>query len=282
MAANLRDARDAQAMAGELRYRKDLYAGTAEHYDRFRPPYPEPLLDDLRARVPLGASSRVVDLACGTGQIAFALAAGVGEVCAIDQEPEFVAFGESKARRLGVANIRWTAGSAESIAFDGAFDLVAIGNAFHRLDRNAVAARLVAHLRPHGCVALLWGGGPWAGDAPWQQALHDELERWQDALGARDRVPEGWQRVIEQDPHAQVLQRAGLTYEGRFEFAVEMRWTVDSLIGFTYSTSFLSQAVLREHAPAFERELRARLLTEVPDGQFEQHSTFAYELARAT
>lgn len=121
--------RDDRAVAGRLRFRKDLYKGTAEYYDRFRPPYPSALLDDLRDRVPIDATSRIVDLACGTGQIAFALAPHVGEVCAIDQEPEFIDFARRKAQGLGITNIHWVAAAAEDVALEGAFELVAIGNA---------------------------------------------------------------------------------------------------------------------------------------------------------
>lgn len=264
----------------ELRYRKDLYKGTAEYYDRFRPPYPVELISDLRARVPIDATSRVLDLACGTGQIAFALAADVAEVWAVDQEAESVELVAYKAQRLGAANIQYRAASAETVTLDGAFDLVAIGNAFHRLDRAAVATRIVGHLSACGCVALVWGETPWRGDRPWQRVLDETLVRWRDALGARDRVPAGWEEAIDRDPHEQVLRRAGLTYEGMFEFSSVERWSVESLIGFTYSTSFLNRAVLGSYVEAFEDDLRRRLLACCPDGVFEQDLLFAYELAR--
>jgi SAM-dependent methyltransferase len=267
-------------VAGELRYRKDLYTGTAEYYDRFRPPYPDVLLDDLRARVPLVGGGRLLDLACGTGQVAFTLAADVGEVWAVDQDAESVAFGRRKAERLGVTNIRWIAATAEDVGLEGAFDLVAVGNAFHRLDRDAVARRLVPHLSERGCVALLWGGTPWRGDRPWQRALHDTLERWRDTVAARDRVPEGWEQAMDRNPHEQVLRRAGLSYEGSFEHSVVERWSIESLAGFVYSTSDLNRTVLQDRADAFERDLRRRLLGCCPDGVLEQDLTFAYELAR--
>jgi len=269
-------------VAGELRYRRDLFRGTAEWYDRFRPPYPPALLDDLRARVPLDGAVRLLDLACGTGQIAFALAADTAEVWAVDQEAEFIRFGEKKARADGVGNIRWIAAAAEDVPLEGRFDLVAIANAFHRLDREAVAKRVVPHLAERGCVALLWGGSPWRDDVPWQRVLDETLERWMDAVGARDRVPEGWEQAMDRDPHEQVLRRAGLAYEGRFEFSVVQRWSVESLIGFVYSTSFLNRSVVGDRAEAFERDLRSQLIGACPDGVFEQDVTFAYELARRT
>jgi SAM-dependent methyltransferase len=261
-------------------FRKDLFEGTAEDYERFRPPYPAALIDDLRTRARLGPASRVLDLACGTGQIAFAISPHVAEVVAVDPERGSVEFGRRKCERLGVANISWVTASAETMALAGAFDLVAIGNAFHRLDREAVARRLVPHLIDGGCLALLWSGSPWEGAQPWHRVFWAVLERWQDRVSARDRIPAGWQEAIDRDPHAAVLRRVGLTYESAFDFPVTKRWTVETLAGFVYSTSFLNRAVLGDQVDAFARDLASALLDCRPDGVFEQELTFVYELAR--
>jgi hypothetical protein len=93
-------------------------------------------------------------------------------------------------------------------------------------------------------------------------------------------VPEGWEEAMDRDPHEHVLLRAGLSYEGSFEFPVVERWSVESLLGLVYSTSFLNRAVLEHHSGAFERDLREQLLACCPSGVFEQSLTFAYELAR--
>jgi SAM-dependent methyltransferase len=267
-------------VADELRYRKDLFKGTAEYYDRFRRPYPAALFDDLRARVPLGGDDRVLDLACGTGQIAFPLAPHVAEVWAVDQEAEFVEFGQAKAARVGVRNTRWITAAAEDVVLEGAFALAAVGNAFHRLDRDAVAARVAAHLRGGGCVALLWGGTPWRGGRRWQRVMNETLERWMDLVGARSRVPEAWEDAMDRDPSEQVLRRVGFSYEGEFEFSAVERWNLESLTGFVYSTSFLNRDALGRRADDFEVDLRRKLLACCADGAFEQEATFAYELAR--
>ena len=263
-------------MGSEHGFRPDLYAGTASYYDRFRLPYTAALIDDLRARVPLTGTSHVVDLACGTGQIAFALAGDVAEVLAVDQEPEAVHLGARKAARVGVDNIHWIVAAAERVVLDGPFDLVAIGNAFHRLDRELVAGRMVPCLAERGCVALLWSDPPWHSDDPWQRALDAVLEHWMDELDARDRVPANWETEMECDPHEHVLQRAGLVDEGEYEFRQVEHWTVDALIGFVYSTSFLGRSVVGDRADEFEADLRAHL----PGSAFDQDVTYAYQLAR--
>ena len=267
-------------MAGEPRYRRDLYKGTAEYYDRFRPAYPAALFDDLRAGVPLHGDARVLDLACGPGPIALSLAPHVGEVWAVDQESEFIDFARQKSAALGLTNIDWVVATAEEVKLEGAFDLVAIGNAFHRLDRDAVARRLAPHVRAGGCVALLWTRTPNRGDRPWQRALEETLERWMNIVQSRDRVPAGWEEQMDRDPSKDVLERVGFTYEGEFEFSVPERWSIESLAGFVYSTSFLNREALGNHADSFSADLRIRLLDICPDGVFEQDVTFVYELAR--
>ena len=259
-----------------VEYRSDLFKGTAEYYDRFRLPYPTALFDDLRNRVSLSERARVVDLACGTGQIAFPLATHVSEILAVDQEEESIAFGRAKADALGVTNIRWVVSAAEDVALEGAFDLVAIGNAFHRLERGVVVERLLPHLPDGACVALLWGGTPWRGERPWQRTLFETLERWRDTAGVRDRVPQGWEDAIDRDPHENVFRRAGLTYEGEFRFAVDAQWTVESLAGFVYSTSFLNRQALGDKVSDFERDLRRVIGDEVVEAEM----GFAYQLAR--
>jgi ubiquinone/menaquinone biosynthesis C-methylase UbiE len=265
----------------EIEYRTDLYQGAASFYDRFRPPYPQELLDDLCERVPVSGSGRLVDLACGTGQITFALAGQFAEVWAVDQEAEFVAFGQDKAISLGVTNTRWLTGSAETADLDGPFELATVGNAFHRLNRPAVAERMLTWLQPGGAAALVWGNGPHQnGDAPWQRAMAKLLHEWMQKAGAADRVPAGWQEAAAPESNEQVLRRAGFDYVGRFEFTDARRWTVETLTGYALSTSYLNPQVLGTSLSEFERDMSDRLSPFAPEGTFEELTSSAYDLAR--
>ncbi len=263
-----------------MSFRVDLYRGTAPYYDRYRPPYPDALFDDLCQRLPVSGVGRLLDLACGTGQIAFPLASRFGEVWAIDQEPELVAFGQRKAQAAGITNIRWVTGSAETVHLDGLFELVAVGNAFHRLDRPAVARRMFSWLQPGGGVALVWGNTPWRGEHAWQRAMSAMLDEWVARLPAPGRVPAGWEQAVNRHPHEQVLAEAGFDLVGKFNLVVERTWTAVSLAGFVYSTSFLSRQALGDRADAFERELAELLRSHQPDDVLREQASYAYQLAR--
>jgi 2-polyprenyl-3-methyl-5-hydroxy-6-metoxy-1,4-benzoquinol methylase len=81
--------------------------GTADYNDRFRPRYPDVLLDDLRAHVDLDGTGRLLDLACGMGHLAFAFAWDVAEIWAVDQEAGSIEFARRKAMHLGATDVRW-------------------------------------------------------------------------------------------------------------------------------------------------------------------------------
>jgi SAM-dependent methyltransferase len=256
---------------------RHLYRGTAEAYDRFRLSYPPVLIHDLLGRVRPSRQGRLLDLACGTGQLAFALRDSFAEVWAVDQEADMIRLVAAKAARGGHP-IRAVASSAEDLsAAEASFELITIGNAFHRLRRHHVARRTFGWLRPSGHLALCWSSSPWTGPAGWQRTMNEVLHRWQAGLAVRDRVPAGWDQDRHEQPDLAVLVAAGFEAVGRYEFSVEHRWTVDELAGFVYSTSFLAAPVFGDRAPEFAADLAKHL---GPHGALVDHVGFAYELVR--
>jgi ubiquinone/menaquinone biosynthesis C-methylase UbiE len=263
-------------------FRSDLYRDTAEYYDRFRPNYPDELIDALAARTGADGTGTLLDLACGTGQVSFALRARFASIWAVDQEPDMVRVASAKADAGGDANLfQFVTCAAEELAApEQAFDLITIGNAFHRLPREAVARSVLRWLKPGGYLALLWAGPPNYGNAPWQQALQDQMQRWQLRPGAEQRVPTGYDADRAARPDQDILRATGFEMIGRQEFSVSHVWTATEIAGYVASTSVLSPTALGPDAEAFDVSLRQALFEQEPSGQFRQDMIFAYDLAR--
>lgn len=263
-------------------FRSDLYRGTARAYDKFRPPYPAGMIADIARRTGSDGTGRLLDLACGTGQVTFALRGSFAEVWAVDQEPGMIEVARDKAEQPGQADkVRFVTCAAEDlVAPREHFDLVTIGNAFHRLPRTALAPAIFGWLRPGGYLGLLWGGSPWFGDEPWQHALAATMQRWQHRLGADERIPSGYQEDRDARPDADILTEAGFEVVGRYPYSVSLEWTADGLAGYLASTSVLSAAALGEHAAEFDADLRRELGARQPDGRFSQQTELSYDLAR--
>ena len=267
------------------RFRADLYRGAARHYEKYRPAYPQALIGDLAERTGADGTRRLLDLACGTGQVSFALREYFAEIWAVDREADMVTLAREKAIAAGDSG-RWrfvTAAAEQLRAPQQAFSLITIGNAFHRLRRDTVAARSFGWLRPGGYLALAWGGSPYDSPgslAPWQRTLTEILHRWHERPAIGGRIPAGYAADRQARPDTEILAAAGFEIAGRHEFAVSRVWTLDEITGFVASTSVLSPMALGDDAGRFEADLRAGLTACEPDGQFRQDTTFAYELAR--
>ena len=268
-------------MADEVRFATDLFRGSAGYYDRYRVPYPEAMLSDLVQRAEVFGGGRLLDLACGTGQLAFPLRRWFAEVWAVDQEPDMVDLVRAKATAGGAGEIRAIVSGAESLSAEpDYFELAVIGNAFHRLNRDLTAGLIFGWLKPGGCLALCWSSQPWSGEGEWQRALGALTDRWMEALGAQGRIPAGWDVARQRRPDLQVLADAGFEPAGRHDFPVEHRWTLPELAGIVRSTSFLPASVLGDQGAAFDAELAATLGPYCDNGVLTETMSFNYELAR--
>lgn len=269
------------AMDDEVEFATDLYRGTAAYYDRYRLPYPDAMLADLVTRAQVSGRGRLLDLACGTGQLALPLRPWFAEVWGVDQEPDMVDVLRAKVDAIDAGNVRPVVASAESFqAQPESFEIVVVGNAFHRLPRDQVADLILRWLTPGGHLALCWSSGPWAGGEAWQRALAAVLARWQTALDAGRRLPAGWQAARERRPDRGVLADLGFTVVGHYEFPAEHRWSLAELAGHIRSTSFLPAPVLGDRGAAFDADLADSLGPLSSDGAFIETMSFAYDLAR--
>jgi SAM-dependent methyltransferase len=259
----------------------NAFVGTATYYVRYRVPYSAGLLQDLIARAGLTGTGRLLDLACGPGRIALALATSFREIGAIDCEPEMVEVGQHEATQRGVHHITWMVGKAEDLhAPPASCALITIGEAFHRLDQQRVAQHALQWLQPGGCVAILGGYGLICGTEPWQHIVADIVGHWTGHHAAHGDVSAPPQPGRGPDHNARVLRTTGFVEVASYSFVAPYDWTIDTIIGNLYSTSFCSKRVLGANAAAFEAALKAALLAHDPSGTYREQMRFGYTIGR--
>lgn len=248
----------------------DLFAGSTHYYARYRPRYPEVMLHDLVAVTVAGRGDLLLDLGCGTGEVAIPLSAYFDRVVAADMDAEMVALARAKAAEQGISTIEWLVARAESLPFtDGDYDLVTAGSSFHWMDRAYLVGQIHRALITGGALGLIGGGSsPWKGTSPWHGIAVDVIKRW---LGEKRRAGSGTFAVNK--VHEDFLVPAGFRIETR-DYRAEHVWTIDAIVGFLYSTSFAGPGVLGSDRAAFERDLRAELLAQSPGGTFHELLNF--------
>jgi SAM-dependent methyltransferase len=107
--------------------------------------------DELVARMGVKEGERVLDVACGTGNVAIPAAATGADVVGVDITPELLADAKRNADKYGV-QAEWVEGDAQDLPFDDdSFDVVlsTFGCMFAPDHANA-AAEIVRVLKPGG------------------------------------------------------------------------------------------------------------------------------------
>ncbi|MBE0600011.1 MAG: methyltransferase domain-containing protein [Burkholderiaceae bacterium] len=95
---------------------------------------------------------RVLELACGPGIVAEAIAPLVSELVCIDATPEMLALAKARIEKTGLSNVTFQQAFAEALPFGAAeFDVIVTRLSFHHFnDIQTILAECRRVLRPHG------------------------------------------------------------------------------------------------------------------------------------
>ncbi|MEM6367066.1 MAG: class I SAM-dependent methyltransferase [Myxococcota bacterium] len=196
-----------------------------ESYARYRPSYPDELLQALCAQAP--RSDVAVDVGCGTGQLSLALASRFDEVYALDPSRSQLQHAPEHPR------IDYREASAESMPLDdGTAALMTAAQAVHwfELDRFCAEARRV--LSPDGVLALIAYGA-----CRLEDRIHPLFESFYlETLGPywspeRALVDEGYQSL--QLPFAELPS---------LDLEIRAAWAQDQIIGYVGTWSAVRRA----------------------------------------
>lgn len=197
----------------------ERFTERVENYVRFRPGYPEAVVDVLE-KAGLAPGGVVADIGAGTG-ISSALFLHRGyHVTAVEPNAAMRAAAESAL--AATERFQAVAGRAEATGLDADFaDLVVCAQAFHWTDRPSARDEFLRVAKPGGIVALMWNQRPSSGTPfldeyealllEWGVDYADRIKRTtEDSIGSIQSL--FGPRVVEEAvfPHAQHFDWEGL------------------------------------------------------------------------
>jgi ubiquinone/menaquinone biosynthesis C-methylase UbiE len=247
-------------------YDSTLFKGAAWYYGEYRPKYPSILFELLTNIFHLDGKGKLLDLGCGAGLLTIPLHDQFAEVIGLDPDDEMLKVAHAQAIDAGVKNISWIHDQAENITSKlGEFHLVTIGRAFHWMDRELVIQHIHEILADDGGVAIIQTHeDPWNSQHPWKQASITVVKKW---LGEQRRAGQGvWKNLG--IPHATILENSSFSQQCIYEVKYIKSWTLDTYIGYLYSTAFCLPSFIGENRQEFEADMRKALLEVEPSGVF--------------
>jgi SAM-dependent methyltransferase len=131
------------------------FSDRVENYVRYRPGYPQEVIETLKAECDLAPSHAVADIASGTGIWTRMLLENGNPVTAVEPNAGMREAGE----RLLAAFPKFTSvtGTAEATTLaNESMDLVTAAQAAHWFDRAKARREFVRILKPDGWLVLLW------------------------------------------------------------------------------------------------------------------------------
>lgn len=145
-------------------------------------------------------TDRVLDVACGTGMVSFALASQAREVVGIDISPGMLAKARALRHRRGIHNVHFVLGQAEPLPFhDEQFDVVVCRLAIHHFPQPEREIREMARvLKPGGRLVI---SDTVSAEDERDARLHNALERLRDPSHAR---------MLSQTELMRLIERVGL------------------------------------------------------------------------
>ncbi|NGN67444.1 methyltransferase domain-containing protein [Streptomyces sp. A7024] len=157
----------------------------ADYYAKFRRGYPSEVFDDLQGAFQLSEADVVLDVGCGTGQLALPFASRVRAVVGLDPEPDMLRLAREAADGQGIRNATWILGADTDVPALGmlmgerSLALTVIGQALHWMRHDELFRDVSPLLREGGGIAVISNGTPlWQQESDWSRALRGCLEGW--------------------------------------------------------------------------------------------------------
>ncbi|WP_313894388.1 methyltransferase domain-containing protein [Psychrobacillus sp.] len=258
-------------------YGNSLFEGTSSYYSRYRPLYPASLIRYLISRFSLDGKGQMLDLGCGTGQLALRFSDWFEGIVGIDTEPEMIEEAIRLSKEVRVENLDCFNGDIDTYKekFYENFRLVTIAKAFHWMDREKVLDTLYEMVSLGGGIAIIDNYSPNKEILPWQDKVNEVVEHW---YGNERRAG----NTTYSHPiisHQAIIKNSKFDLETHEIPTYEQLWTIDSIIGNLYSTSYGAKRFLGGNVHLFENHLKKELLELDNTGIYKEQINLSVKLA---
>jgi SAM-dependent methyltransferase len=133
----------------------ERFTNRVEAYAKYRPGYPDEVIELLRSECGLTPASIVADVGSGTGIFSEMLLKNGNRVIGV--EPNAAMRGAAENLLRGYSKFQSINGSAEATTLANAsVNLITAGQAFHWFDAAAARDEFVRIIQPRGFVVLIW------------------------------------------------------------------------------------------------------------------------------
>jgi SAM-dependent methyltransferase len=233
---------------------------TSAEFYRYREPYPRAFFDAVTERLALSRQTSLLDVACGPGNLVIGFGPYVGELTAVDLEPEMLRVARVLAAEAKL-DVEFIEGGIEHLERQaGCFTFVTIGRALHWLPREPTIQVLERVIAPGGHIAICGSTHTGASMNAWAPTFRDVRRAW-----ASD--PDESRYKVDMDEWF-----APSRFRRAQEIAVThtQRIPVSGLIARALSFSITSPAILGERRSQFEAKMAEALEPFAVDGIVEE------------
>jgi SAM-dependent methyltransferase len=131
------------------------FTNRVENYIKYRPGYPEEMLDVFRGEMGLTGSSAIADIGSGTGISARVFLRNGNVVYGV--EPNDAMRGAAEQYLQDYPRFHSIDGTSDTTGLEtGSMDFVIAAQAFHWFDPETARAEFIRILRPGGYIVLIW------------------------------------------------------------------------------------------------------------------------------
>ena len=131
------------------------FSNRVEYYIKYRPSYPDDVIEALGRECGLSGQSSIADIGSGTGLLSELFLKNGNRVLGVEPNREMREAGERLLQQY--RNFTSVEGTAEATTLaDHSVDFVTAGQAFHWFDRMKARAEFSRILKANGWVVLIW------------------------------------------------------------------------------------------------------------------------------